>query len=70
MPLTKKDITDLLDSKKIEYEIVEHQPVYTIDEMLECGLPHPEQIPEPRLLSVPAYRLFQVHRATHQPEPP
>ena len=33
MPLTKKDITDLLDSKKIEYEIVEHQPVYTIDEM-------------------------------------
>lgn len=44
MPLTKKDITDLLDSKKIKYEIVEHQPVYTIDEMLECEIPHPDQI--------------------------
>lgn len=44
MPLTKDDIVRLLDDKKIKYEIVEHKAVYTIDEMLECGLPHPEQI--------------------------
>ena len=44
MALTKQDIIELLDSKKISYEIVEHPAVYTIDEMLECNLPHPEQI--------------------------
>ena len=44
MALTKEDIIKLLDDKKIRYEIAEHKPVYTIDEMLECGLPHPEQI--------------------------
>ena len=44
MALTKQDIINLLDSKKISYEIVEHPAVYTIDEMMECNLPHPEQI--------------------------
>ena len=44
MALTKQDVIELLDSKKISYEIVEHPAVYTIDEMLECNLPHPEQI--------------------------
>ena len=44
MGLTKEDIVKLLDDCKIKYEIVEHKPVYTIDEMLECNLPHPEQI--------------------------
>ena len=44
MALTKEDIVKLLDDSKIKYEIVEHIPVYTIDEMLECNLPHPEQI--------------------------
>ena len=44
MPLTKEDITKCLDDKKIKYEIVEHKPVFTIDEMLECNLPHVEQI--------------------------
>ena len=44
MALTKQDIIELLDSNKIKYEIVEHKAVFTIDEMLECGLPHPEQI--------------------------
>lgn len=44
MALTKQDVIDLLDSKKIQYEIVEHPAVFTIDEMLECNLPHPEQI--------------------------
>ena len=44
MTLTKEDIVRMLDDSKIKYEIVEHKPVYTIDEMLECNLPHPEQI--------------------------
>ena len=44
MVLTIEDIVKLLEEKKISYEIVEHQAVYTIDEMLDCELPHPEQI--------------------------
>lgn len=44
MALTKEEVIRLLDDKKIKYEICEHKAVYTIDEMLECGLPHPEQI--------------------------
>ena len=44
MPLIKEDITALLDSKKIKYEIVEHKPVFTIDEMLECDMPYPDLI--------------------------
>lgn len=44
MTLTKEDIIKLLDEKKIKYEIAEHKAVYTIDEMLECGLPHPDRI--------------------------
>ena len=42
--MTKQEILDLLDSRKIKYEYVEHKAVYTIDEMMECNLPHPEQI--------------------------
>lgn len=44
MILTKEDIIRILEDKKIKYEIVEHKAVFTIDEMLECNLPHPEQI--------------------------
>ena len=44
MVLTKEDIIRILEDKNIEYEIAEHKPVYTIEEMLECNLPHPEQI--------------------------
>ena len=44
MVLTKEDIIKILDDNKIKYEMVEHKAVYTIDEMLECNLPHPEQI--------------------------
>ena len=44
MVLTKEDIIKILEDKKIKYEIVEHKAVFTIDEMLECKLPHPEQI--------------------------
>ncbi len=44
MALTKEDVIRQLDDKKIKYEIAEHKPVYTIDEMLECNLPHPDLI--------------------------
>lgn len=44
MVLTKEDIIKILEDNKIKYEMVEHKAVYTIDEMLECDLPHPEQI--------------------------
>ncbi|MBR2674690.1 MAG: prolyl-tRNA synthetase associated domain-containing protein [Mogibacterium sp.] len=44
MVLTKEDIIRILKERKIEYELVEHKAVYTIDEMLECDLPHTEQI--------------------------
>lgn len=44
MALTKQDIVDLLDSRKIKYDIVEHQPVFTIEEMLDCELPYPDKI--------------------------
>ncbi len=42
-PLTKQNVIDLLDSKKIKYEIVEHKAVFTIEEVQECNLPYPEQ---------------------------
>lgn len=37
-------VLDLLDEKGISYEVTEHTPVFTIDEMLELNLPHPEWI--------------------------
>ena len=44
MVLTKEDIIRMLEEKKIKYELVNHQAVYTIDEMLDCELPYPDQI--------------------------
>lgn len=44
MVLTKEDIIRILEDRKIKYEMVEHQAVYTIDEMLDCELPHPDMI--------------------------
>ena len=44
MVLTKEDIIKILEDRKIKYEMVEHQAVYTIDEMLDCELPHPDMI--------------------------
>ena len=39
MILTKEDIIAIFEERGIEYEIVSHKAVYTIDEMLDCGLP-------------------------------
>lgn len=44
MALTKQDVITLLDSRKIPYEIVEHEAVFTIDAMLDARLPHPDTI--------------------------
>ena len=42
--MTRQELIDFLDNKGISYEITEHVPVYTIEEMLECNLPYPEII--------------------------
>lgn len=44
MVLTKEDIIRILEDKNIKNEMVEHQAVYTIDEMMDCEIPHPDQI--------------------------
>jgi len=40
----KQAVYDLLKEKEIEYEVTEHVPVFTIDEMLEAKLPYPDII--------------------------
>ena len=42
--MTKNELYQFLDAKGIFYEVTEHVPVYTIEEMLEANLPHPEII--------------------------
>ena len=40
MNMIQKAVTDALDSLDIDYEITEHPPVYTIDEMKNLGITH------------------------------
>ena len=42
--MTRQNLIELLDNKGISYEISEHIPVFTIEEMMECNLPYPEII--------------------------
>ena len=42
--MTRLELLQLLDEKGIEYEITEHVPVFTIEEMFEAKLPFPEII--------------------------
>ena len=44
MTVGKSQITALLQEKGIDFELAEHPPVYTIDEMLALDLPHPKDI--------------------------
>ena len=37
-------VLTLLRDRKIQFDIVEHDPVYTIDEMLRLNLPHAEAV--------------------------
>ena len=40
----REDIVALLQEKGVSFELAEHPPVYTIDEMLALSLPHPKDI--------------------------
>ena len=42
--MTREDIITLLDNRKIEYSLVQHKAVFTIDEMNEVDIPHKERI--------------------------
>lgn len=42
--MTREELLKALYDKGIQYEISEHIPVFTIEEMLECNLPYPEII--------------------------
>lgn len=44
MFVNKQAILKLLDEAKISYQLVEHEAVYTIDEMKKLNLPHAECI--------------------------
>ena len=35
----KQKVYDALDKQKIKYEVVEHEPVYTMEDMDRLGLP-------------------------------
>lgn len=40
--MNKQDIYDFLNVKKIEFEVTEHIPVYTMDDMLRVKFPYPD----------------------------
>ena len=40
----REEIVALLQEKGVSFELAEHPPVYTIDEMLALSLPHPKDI--------------------------
>ena len=42
--MTKNDLYELLNRNGVPYEVTEHAPVFTIEEMLAADLPHPEII--------------------------
>ncbi|MDR1017169.1 MAG: prolyl-tRNA synthetase associated domain-containing protein [Lachnospiraceae bacterium] len=36
--MEKQDVLDMLDKMNIQYELVEHEPAYTVDDMIKYGL--------------------------------
>ena len=42
--MNQEEILKLLDEKKIEYTLVHHKPVFTIDEMNEVDVPNKDRI--------------------------
>ncbi len=42
--MTQNELYELLNQKRIKYEITQHVPVFTIEEMLEAKIPNPEII--------------------------
>ena len=44
MAVGREEIVALLQEKGVSFDLAEHPPVYTIDEMLALKLPHPKDI--------------------------
>ena len=44
--MNKAELYAFLKEKNIAYSLVEHKPVYTMEEMEAAGIPHPENIPK------------------------
>lgn len=42
--MTKEHIYKLLREENIEFELTEHEPLFSMDEDKECALPHPESM--------------------------
>ena len=42
--MNKEELLKFLDDKGVKYERVEHNPVFTVDDMIEAELPHPDAI--------------------------
>ncbi len=44
MEYHKQEVYDFLEEKGIEYEAVEHEPVFTVEEMMKLDLPNSEAL--------------------------
>ena len=44
--MNKAELYAFLKEKNIAYSLVDHKPVYTMEEMEAAGIPHPENIPK------------------------
>lgn len=42
--MNRAEILERLEQRGYDYKLVEHPPVYTIDEMMEVGLPYPDSV--------------------------
>lgn len=42
--MTRNELLQMMDQKGIGYEITEHVPVFTIEQMMEADLPYPDSI--------------------------
>lgn len=40
--MTKQEIYDFLNAENIEYKVTEHKAVFSMDEICDAALPHPE----------------------------
>lgn len=58
--MTKEDIITLLDNRKIEYSLVQHKAVFTIDEMNEVDIPHKERIAKNLFLRDDKKRIYYL----------
>lgn len=62
----RSEVLALLDSSGVEYEAVEHPPVFTIEGMLEAGVPHPDEIAKNLFLRDDKKRAYYVVVLRHE----